>query len=578
MTSRQASLLLWHGGKTSCRETQQHRRPCSLRLTITIAVEWANSWYTANAICEQHQGFTLSICGCTTIFRKLPTSIGRLHGQPREFRKGSSLRRAVQIALFLLRRFLLAPRRFFAELEGFSEDLGLGPDASRGPNLSKLVPHRDILPNSYIAYPFANIIYPSDWRFVGPRPVIVVNCARVPPRLILRIYTITEFERGTGHAVCTVALKQTNADMAYVGKPDHDLNDGRYVVSLEDAKSEKTLHATGMQIKRNMNWERRFLQEFDDRIQSPVFNTKRENAPLFSITTTVYNTAPGLLEELFDAIKLQRFENFEWLLLDNASQRSETIQTMDGLARRDSRIRLFRVGKNLKIIGGNRYLLDRARGRYIVPIDSDDLIYPDSLEALAKCCDTPNPPLVLYSDEQKVAPDGTPIELMWRTQWSRASAYETIPAAHLMAFSRERALETKVYGDESAEGCHDWDTVLRLADSGAKPVHVPTVLYGWRMHGGSAAGEEKSKAYLLSSQKTTLEAALHRRNLDERFQVVSASEQLPLGYFHLVRRNVEPPPIEVDFILRSRNQQDLTNLTHNLQAIQYPSKTIRSTP
>ena len=229
---------------------------------------------------------------------------------------------------------MLAPRRFFAELEDFSDDLEPSPDASREPNLVKLIPHRYTLPNSYIAYPFANIIYPSDWRFVGPRPVIVVNCTRVPPRLILRIYTVTEFERGTGRVVCTVRLKQTNADMAYVGKPNRDLNDGKYVVSLEDAKSKKTLHVTGIQVKRNMDWERRFLQESDDRIQSPVFSTKVGKAPLFSITTTVYNTAPGLLEELFDAVRSQRFDDFEWLLLDNVSQRSETIQTMDGLARK----------------------------------------------------------------------------------------------------------------------------------------------------------------------------------------------------------------------------------------------------
>ena len=144
-----------------------------------------------------------------------------------------------------------------------------------------------------------------------------------------------------------------------------------------------------------------------------------------------------------------------------------------------------------------------------------------------------------------------------------------------MSFSRELTLTAEVYTDEYAEGSPDWDTILRLVDSGAKPIHLPDVLYGWRMYGGSAAGEEKSKPHLLSSQKAVLEAALQRRNLDEKFQVMSASDQFPLGYFHLVRRNIAPPPIEVDFILRSRNQEELANLIHNLQIIQYPIKAMR---
>ncbi len=162
--------------------------------------------------------------------------------------------------------------------------------------------------------------------------------------------------------------------------------------------------------------------------------------------------------------------------------------------------------------------------------------------------------MILYSDEQKVAPDGTPIELIWRTQWSRAQRLRTIPAAHLMAFSRERALATNVYGDESAEGCHDWDTVLRLADSGAKPIHLSDVLYGWRIHSGSAAGEETSKAYLLSSQKATLEASLHRRHLGEKFHVLPQKRAISTRLLPLRKTQCRTLPIDVDFLLRGRDQ------------------------
>ena len=88
MTSRQASLLQSHGGKTSWKQTQQHGHPSSLRPTVTIAAEWANSRYTTNTVFEPHQDFTLSICDCAIVFVSLLARVGRLSGQSREFRRG----------------------------------------------------------------------------------------------------------------------------------------------------------------------------------------------------------------------------------------------------------------------------------------------------------------------------------------------------------------------------------------------------------------------------------------------------------------------------------------------------------
>ena len=144
--------------------------------------------------------------------------------------------------------------------------------------------------------------------------------------------------------MCQMALKRTSADMAYVGRPNHDLNDGKYVVSLEDTKSGKSLRAEGIQVRQDMDWGTRFSKSLGDRLKTRVFHPVSRKGPLFSIITPVYNTAPGLLKELFEAIRSQRFRNFEWLVLDNGSQRSETTQTLAGLASRDPRIRLFREG------------------------------------------------------------------------------------------------------------------------------------------------------------------------------------------------------------------------------------------
>ena len=130
----------------------------------------------------------------------------------------------------------------------------------------------------------------------------------------------------------------------------------------------------------------------------------------FSITTTVWNTDPIFLNELFRTISAQIHGNFEWLILDNGSTNSATRECLSFLTSKEPRIQLFRVEKNIHIIGGNRYLVERATGDYIVPVDSDDVLYSDSLAILASTIESSKRPALLYSDEQKVATDTSPVD------------------------------------------------------------------------------------------------------------------------------------------------------------------------
>ena len=264
--------------------------------------------------------------------------------------------------------------------------------------------------------------------------------------------------------------------------------------------------------------------------------------PTFSITTTVYDTDPDFVLDLAESVAAQAFTDFEWLVLDNGSTAPATVAACATLAAADNRVRLFHVAENRHIIGGNRYLLERATGRYVVPVDSDDLLYPDTLALLADVLrrDAADPPVLLYSDEQKIDVEGDPVELVWRRPFSRAAAFFTIPAAHLAIFARANAMEAGVYSDDGARGCHDWDTALRLTGNGARAVHVPEVLYGWRIHGGSTAFDGATKAYIADSHIDVLHGALTRTGLQDRFQIrPQMADQL--GWYETVRTDRNLP-------------------------------------
>ena len=211
------------------------------------------------------------------------------------------------------------------------------------------------------------------------------------------------------------------------------------------------------------------------------------------------------------------------------------------LAARDSRVRFWRVENNLHIIGGNRFLLEHARGTYVIPVDGDDVVYPDALRIMSIFIAEHDEPDLLYSDEQKITLRGVASEMMWRPGWSNLAALSTCPAAHLMVFKRTLALEAGFYSADYARGSHDWDSALRLATRTSHVVHVPFVLYGWRMHPGSAAINVDSKNYLAESQKSVVRHALERLGLADRFDVAKACDVL--GYYHAVRRQHDGPRV-----------------------------------
>ncbi|WP_234679582.1 rhamnosyltransferase WsaF family glycosyltransferase [Bradyrhizobium monzae] len=235
----------------------------------------------------------------------------------------------------------------------------------------------------------------------------------------------------------------------------------------------------------------------------------RQTPGLLSFITTVYNTDPLFLEELGNSVFLQDGGmHFEWLILDNGSSEEGTRRALARLARHAG-VRLERVESNLGIIGGMRYCLERASGRYILPLDSDDLIEPDCVHVLTRFIEDNDYPELLFTDEDKVD-TGRFHSPYLKPDWDPVLFLHSCYIAHLCAIDRGLAIQLGLYSDTSAEGCHDWDSFIRFMLAGKKPKHVPEVLYSWRMHGASTSGNIESKSYITESHRRTLQSFLDR--------------------------------------------------------------------
>jgi glycosyltransferase involved in cell wall biosynthesis len=101
-------------------------------------------------------------------------------------------------------------------------------------------------------------------------------------------------------------------------------------------------------------------------------------SPSVSVLTAVRNGA-SFLEETVASIQQQSYADWEYIIVDDASE-DGSAAIVEGLARRDPRIRLIR-----RRASGGPYVaanegLRSARGKYIVRTDGDDLSPPNRIQ------------------------------------------------------------------------------------------------------------------------------------------------------------------------------------------------------
>lgn len=263
------------------------------------------------------------------------------------------------------------------------------------------------------------------------------------------------------------------------------------------------------------------------RLRRTRYPAKRELG-LISLVTSAYNTPVEFLQVLADSVLSQDFgvgTVFDWVIVDNGSTDSATIAALNALSLKRG-VRFYRVEQNLGIMGGMRFGVQRATGRYIVPVDSDDYLRPDAVRILAWYIKAYGYPELLYSDEDKIE-NGEFFEAYFKPRWDPVLFVHSCYIAHLCAIDRGLATILGAYSDDRSRGCHDWDTFMRFFLAGYEPVHVPEVLYSWRRHSGSCAGDIASKDYIHSSHRITLQRFLN---------AASASEYYQLNYSPLFQR------------------------------------------
>ena len=251
--------------------------------------------------------------------------------------------------------------------------------------------------------------------------------------------------------------------------------------------------------------------------------------PIFSLVTPVYNPPLWALHECIESVVNQTFTDWEWCIADDASTDPQVLATLKKLEAKDSRVKFVQRAHNGGIIEASNSALELATGEFIVLLDHDDSLSTNALSTVAQSINDNQNVDYIYSDEDKIDKDGNHVDVFKKPSFSPERLRGQNYCCHLSVF---RATLIKEIGSfrSGYEGSQDYDLILRATERARKIIHIPEVLYHWRIVAGSTAEDVSAKPYAIESARRAVEDHCKRIGLSAQVTTTRG------GYVHVKRK------------------------------------------
>lgn len=248
--------------------------------------------------------------------------------------------------------------------------------------------------------------------------------------------------------------------------------------------------------------------------------------PKISIIVPTYNTPIKLLDEMIQSVMNQSYGNWELCLADASDANSATRKAIIEYSKQDERIKVNELTQNYGISGNTNKALEIATGEYTGLLDHDDFLEANALYEVVKMLNE-YPYDSLYTDEDKYEMDtGKFADPNFKPDFAIDALCSHNYITHFFVARTE--LIKEVGGEHSEyDGSQDYDLIFRCTEKSNRVGHIAKILYHWRIHPGSTAGDPEQKLYCYESGRKAIQDHF------ERIGVPAAVEILGKPYWGL---------------------------------------------
>lgn len=261
------------------------------------------------------------------------------------------------------------------------------------------------------------------------------------------------------------------------------------------------------------------------------------DGPRFCVLTTVCDPPLDVLAECLASVRNQTFVEFEHVIVDDASESLEVQQLLAAAASADDRIRLHKREVRGGIVAAGNDALRVASGELIALLDHDDTLAPNALEAMDRAFGDDDD--LAYSDHDMIRPDGRFADPVFKPDFSPERLRQQNYITHLVV--ARRSIVDAVGGFRVGfDGAQDHDLLLRVGERARSVVHVPELLYHWRMTSGSVALDPEAKHYAYERGRQAVADHCGRVGIDADVELGQH-----LGTYRIRRRQISRPKVSI---------------------------------
>jgi glycosyltransferase involved in cell wall biosynthesis/LmbE family N-acetylglucosaminyl deacetylase len=233
-----------------------------------------------------------------------------------------------------------------------------------------------------------------------------------------------------------------------------------------------------------------------------------------SILMPTFNSNLDYLRKAIASVQEQIYPHWQLCIADDASEDSRVRLLITEATKNDPRICYVFRSNNGHISEASNSALALANGEYCCLLDHDDLLHPLALWHLAKAINEHPDASLLFSDEDKINSDEKRCIPYFKCDFNPELMLAHNMISHLGCYrtSEMHAIDGFRIG---FEGSQDYDLALRIIER-SKPeqiIHIPHILYHWRITPQSTASGLEAKSYAQSASINAIEEHLDRRGL-----------------------------------------------------------------
>lgn len=239
------------------------------------------------------------------------------------------------------------------------------------------------------------------------------------------------------------------------------------------------------------------------------------DGPMISIIMPVYRPDVEHLREAIESVFRQTYENWELILVDDCSRDQGVRAQLEGAAGRDpERVKLIVRSENGGISRATNDALAEAQGAFVAFLDHDDLLADLALYFVVRTIQMYPQARVIYSDEDKLDHRGLRHNPHFKPGWNPELLRAYNYFCHLLVV--EAGLVEEVGGlRPEYDGAQDFDLVLRCVEAVPETsiVHIPVILYHWRVTPQSTSSGMAAKPQAVGAGMAALRAAYPECNV-----------------------------------------------------------------